>query len=240
MKDKEAISFKYHFAFDSGERLDFEIYLDPDTLDIIHDGVNPPLPAWTERSFHQCPCCTLEGPNHTHCPIAVEVVGLIKAFNGHVSHEPVQVVVEAPERTYSHRVPLQYAVSSLLGIYMTTSGCPVMEKLKPMVRFHLPFATLEETTYRHISMYLTAQFLRAQKGLPADWKMEQLLAVYEDVHTLNTYFCKRITAEATKDASLNAVVILSNFADFVPFNITDCEMGTLSTLFRPYLSPASH
>lgn len=239
MKTKQTIWFNYHFGFDSGKKLDFEIQLDPDTLDIIHEGGPSDLPEWTNRSYHQCPNCTLEGVAHTHCPIAVEIIGLVAAFKDHVSHEPVNMVVETQERTYSHRVPLQQAVSSLLGIYMTTSGCPIMEKLKPMVRFHLPFATLEETAYRHISMYLTAQFLRSQKGLPADWKLERLLSTYDEIHTLNTYFCRRITSEAAKDASLNAVVILSNFADYIPYNITDAEIGSLAALFRSYLSPVS-
>lgn len=230
------ICFKYHFSFESGEKRDFEIMLAPDTLNIIRNKEAGPLPAWVERRYHQCPHCTLKGPENTYCPIAVEVIDLIEAFKDHVSHEMVEVLVETEERHYSRRLPLQHAVSSLLGIYMTTSGCPIMEKLKPMVRFHLPFASLEETVYRHISMYLTAQFLRAQKGLPADWKLEHLLSTYEEIHQLNIAFCKRITSEVAKDASLNAVVILSNFADFVPFNISDCEIGNLATIFRSYLS----
>lgn len=236
MTAEKPIYFKYHFEFESGKKLDFEINLDPDTLTIIRTGVERNLPAWTERSYHQCPNCSLEGSEHTYCPIAVEVIDLITAFKDHVSHEKVKVAVETEQRIYSQCVPLQHAVSSLLGIYMTTSGCPVMERLKPMVRFHLPFASLEETTYRHISMYLTAQFLRAQKGLSADWKLEHLLSTYDEIHKLNTYFCKRITSEAAKDANLNAVVILNNFADYIPYNITDCEIGNLSTIFRSYLS----
>lgn len=235
MTTEKPINFKYHFEFESGKKLDFEITLDPDTLTIIHTGVERDLPDWTKRSYHQCPNCTLEGAEHTYCPIAVEVTDLITAFKDHVSHEVVNVVVESEQRSYSHRGPLQHAVSSLLGIYMTTSGCPVLEKLKPMVRFHLPFASLEETTYRHISMYLTAQFVRAQKGLSADWKLEHLLSTYDEIHKLNTYFCKRITSEAAKDANLNAVVILNNFADYIPYNITDCEIGNLTTIFRSYL-----
>jgi len=235
MTTENPIYFKYHFEFESGKKLDFEINLDPTTLNIIRKRVEN-LPAWTERSYHQCPNCTLEMTEHKYCPIAVEVMDLVTAFKDQVSYELVNVLVETERRNFSHRVPLQHAVSSLLGIYMTTSGCPIMEKLKPMVRFHLPFASLEETAYRHISMYLTAQFLRAQKGLSTDWKLEHLLSTYAEIHTLNTYFCKRITSEAAKDANLNAVVILSNFTDFIPFNISDGEIGNLATIFRSYLS----
>ena len=34
-----------------------------------------------------------------------------------------------------------------------------MESLKPMVRFHLPFATVEETVFRSVSTYLLSQYL---------------------------------------------------------------------------------
>ena len=94
MKTEPPIYFKYHFEFESGKRLDFEINLDPDTLNIIHTGVERNLPAWTERSYHQCPNCTLEGSEHTYCPVAVEVIELITAFKDHVSHEKVNVSVE--------------------------------------------------------------------------------------------------------------------------------------------------
>tara|TARA_B100000686_G_scaffold86198_1_gene93073 strand:- start:90 stop:251 length:162 start_codon:yes stop_codon:yes gene_type:complete len=46
------------------------------------------------------------------------------------------------ERCYVEHTTMTEAVSSLLGIYMVTSGCPVMDKLRPMVRFHLPLATV--------------------------------------------------------------------------------------------------
>ena len=60
---------------------------------------------------------------------------------------------------------VQMGVSSLLGVIMTTSGCPIMAQLKPMVRFHLPFASLEETIFRMVSMHLVAQYLRHQDGV---------------------------------------------------------------------------
>ena len=55
-------------------------------------------------------------------------------------------------------------VFSLIGIYMVTSGCPIMDKLRPMARFHLPFASTEETIYRAISTYLLGQYFLEQKG----------------------------------------------------------------------------
>lgn len=234
MTQAEPMYFKYHIQFESGKKLYFEIHLDPKTLNIIRKQPEN-LPAWTERSHHQCSNCTLEGDEHKYCPVAVEVVDLITAFKDHVSHEMVDVLVETENRNYSRSISLQRAASSLIGIYMTTSGCPIMDKLKPMVRFHLPFASLEETAYRHISMYLTAQFLRAQKGLPADWELDHLMSAYDEIHTLNRHFCKRILSAESQDASVNAVVILSNFTDFILYKADDQDICGLADIFQSYL-----
>jgi len=52
---------------------------------------------------------------------------------------------------------------------------PIFEKLKPMVRFHLPFASIEETKYRAISMYLLAQYFLYQQGSQPDWDLKNWL-----------------------------------------------------------------
>jgi len=66
----------------------------------------------------------------------------------------VNASVTGPNRAYMHETPLHVALSSLIGLYMATGGCPVMERLKPMARFHLPFADEEETMFRAMSAYL--------------------------------------------------------------------------------------
>jgi len=38
-----------------------------------------------------------------------------------------------------------------------------MDPLKPMVRYHLPFASLDETVYRMVSAVLVAQLIREQR-----------------------------------------------------------------------------
>ncbi len=67
-----------------------------------------------------------------------------------------------------------------MGIYMVTSGCPVMGKLKPMVKFHLPFASGEETSYRMVTMYLLAQFFKYKNGKEPDWDLKNLVKIYDN------------------------------------------------------------
>ena len=88
------------------------------------------------------------------------------------------MTVIVKERGYFKIGTLQEGLSPLLGIIMTTSGCPVMEPLKPMVRYHLPFASLEETVFRMVSMFLMAQFIRSQAGKQPEWQLDGLMKIY--------------------------------------------------------------
>ena len=227
----------YRFAFDDGSIKEFRVEIDGETLRLLSKPKAPP-PAWTRLETFACSNCPLDKTKHEHCPVAVNLVELIDFFHASISHQAATLTIETPERTFSKKTSLQSGVSSLIGIYMTTSGCPIMEKLQPMVRFHLPFATLEETKYRAISMYLTAQYLRQKAGLDADFSLAGLVKIYEAVRVVNVNFCEKLTTLKVKDASLNAISILDSFADFTTFSI-DYEMqDELVKAFHAYLEPA--
>lgn len=94
-----------------------------------------------------------------------------------------------------------------------------MEPLRPLVRFHLPFASMEETEFRIVSMYLVAQYFRAKGGKTPDWSLEGLQEIYNRVGVVNRCFAERLRSATTKDASVNAIVILDCFAKGVPFAV---------------------
>ena len=121
-----------------------------------------------------------------------------------------------------------------MGILMVSSGCPIMAKLRPMVRFHLPFSTILETTFRTTSSYLLGQFfLQKRGGKPASFTFEGLIEIYKNVNMVNRGMSKRISSMAGKDASVNALVILDIFALDIPLSIDD-QIGELEPFFRPY------
>jgi hypothetical protein len=97
-----------------------------------------------------------------------------------------------------------------------------------MVRFHLPFADLTETSYRLLAMYLIAQLYRHRRGEPADLDLLGLETIYRDVERVNEHFAKRILSAARKDANVNAMVNLDCFAKMVPFAVEELllEMET--------------
>lgn len=233
-QNEEPIFIKYRYIFDDGLAQEFSVELDPVTLELSADR-NWPRPDWARLEFCQCPNCPLNPADEPYCPVALCITDLIEFFKDSVSYHEVRVVVETPERNYSRRVSLQQGISALLGIMMVASGCPVMAKLRPMVRFHLPFATPEETTYRAASMYLVAQYLKAVKGKNPDWEMKGLVDIYDQVQQVNISFARRLQGIRIQDASLNAVVILDNFGNFIKLSI-DCEMlSEMDSYFHPLI-----
>jgi hypothetical protein len=128
---------------------------------------------------------------------------------------------------------MQKGLSSILGILMVTSGCPIMDKLRPMVRFHLPFPSVLETTFRTTSTYLLGQFFLYKRGKEADFSFDGLVEIYRNVNIVNKGMSKRIRSMAGKDASVNALIILDIFAIGIPLRIED-QVAELEPFFRPY------
>ena len=173
-------------------------------------------PEWAELEFYQCSNCPLNSTLTRHCPIAANLSGIAQQFREVAGADKALVTVKIKERSYFKSGSIQEGLSPMLGIIMATSGCPIMEPLKPMVRYHLPFASLDETVYRMISMFLVAQFLRSQAGKKPEWQLDPLSQIYGEVKKLNKDFGQRMRAAARSDANIHALVKLNVFAVMVP------------------------
>lgn len=234
--DEKIISIHYSFQFGNNRKEDFLIHLDSKTHNLIFEP-RKNYPSWVKLSCNQCPHCTLNPSITPRCPVAESLIDFVGIFRDTLSYEEVDVIIETEPRTYSKHTSIQKGLSSLLGIFMVTAGCPIMDKLRPMVRYHLPFATMEETRYRALSMYMLAQFFRMQNNEKPDWNLDGLIKIYDDIRIVNQTFCKRLSNITIEDASLNAVVILNNFADFVPFTVSKHMLEEMGGIFRSYLKP---
>lgn len=232
--EPNAVHYEYAFRLADGSQQIFDVTLDPQTM-AVAQSEREDYPPWTALRFNQCPNCPLNPDEHARCPIAVSLVDLVDFFREAPSYDEVEVQLNTEERSYSKKTTAQRAVASILGLYMTTSGCPIMDKLRPMVRFHLPFSNTAETTYRVISMYLMAQYFRNRKGLPSDWDLRGLTALYDDIHQVNLHFSKRLSQIEALDASANALTILDCFANQIQLSIDEDDLSEFEILFAPYL-----
>lgn len=230
----DCIEIEYELTLSNGERKRHVVRLDRVTMALVSDGAGP-LPEWTKLAFQQCPNCPLDPARHPRCPAAASMVAIVESFKNSISYEKADVVVRTPYRTYQKRASLQEVATSLMGLHMVSSGCPILGKLRPLVFTHLPFATADETFFRVVSMYLLAQFFRWKHGQTPDWELENLLATCKDLNVVNVAFGKRIVGINTADASLNALVSLDCFAGLTGMSISNDLFDDIESFFAGYL-----
>lgn len=246
---------RYTFALADGTERRFEVTLDPRTLELRaaragDEAPRPPEtvdaareasvapdapPAWAALENEQCPNCPLRREDSPQCPVALAVDPVIVAFHDSISHHQALVTIETPARTYQKQATLQAGISGVVGLLMSTAGCPILDKLRPMVRTHLPFATLPETMYRAIGMYLLAQYLIAERGGRPNWDLKGLSEVYAEVRKVNKAFLRRLRTLQIEDASLNAIVNLDVFATFTTMTLDAAKLEEVEDLFGAYL-----
>lgn len=241
-ESKETTNFRidYTFRWHDGSQSRIEIALDPITLRFLA----PPKTrgsAWTRLKSNQCAHCPLREIDHPLCPVAWRIEEVLPLFTQRFSYEPVEVLVETAARTYSKKTTVEVGFSSLLGIVMASSGCPTMARLRPLVRYHLPFATADESIYRVIAWYLMEQYLKtrqlgkndasdgsqakrpskaaASETAPVDWSLKRLVEDYADIREVNQKMATRLQTSEQKDAGKNAVVRLDNFAHLLTFSV---------------------
>ncbi|WP_137940085.1 hypothetical protein [Chitinivorax sp. B] len=196
----------------------------------VSEDMTPPstaeLPDWTRLGFHQCRNCPLQADSTPHCPVAVKLMLVTDTATRIVSYDEAEVTVTTPQRVYRKHTTAQHAMGSLMGLLMATSDCPHTRFLAPMARFHLPFASKDETVYRSASTYLLAQYFRQQKGETPDWALTGLKAHYHELQTVNAGIAARLREVSQLDAAMNALVILDILAKLMPYSIEDALVDT--------------
>jgi len=218
---------EYLFTMDDGQEHKFEV--DPHRS--IDDQDNHHKHAkWTGLGFHQCKNCTLDANKHPRCPTAIDIEGIATKFTAILSYEESNVCVKTPQRNYSRRCDVQSGLSSLFGLVMATSGCPILSQLRCLAHYHLPFATQEETIFRTVGAYLLKQYFVVKKGGIPDLELFELSNFYEQLKTLNASFTERVRAASKLDANINAILHLFYLSELVSISLED-NLKNLSPLF---------
>jgi len=226
------LNISYRFWFENGKEILFEIDINPETLLIKNENFTKD--DWAKLESFKCPNCPLNEEENEYCPLALSLREILLKFSDVQSTEIADIFVKTEERTYHQKAAVQSGLSSLLGVMMPTSGCPVIGKLKPMVKFHLPFATSDETEFRVFSTYLFAQYLKQKKGEIPDWEMNNLQKIYDEISKVNHHIVTKIRELSSKDANLNAVVILETFSGFVSMSLSDRDFSHLENYFKGF------
>lgn len=223
----------YRFAMDDGTTETVALTMRHGDF-VIEPPAEAPLP-WAALSFHPCQDCPLPPQDGAVCPFAQVLSGFIGRFDRYDSFQMADVEVVTPQRTISSRRPLQQGMASLVGLAGAASGCPRLAFFRPMARFHLPFATEEETLFRTFSSFLLGRYLQEGGNGLVGLDVEGLRGHCAATEKVNRGMAERIRAAFSKDAVVNAIVILDVFAQAVPYVVKDAlaELRYLYGLDRP-------
>ena len=228
------IVIEYCFRLPDNSSQDFKLELNPLNLELT-GNIPQSLPEWTKLDFHQCPHCPLDVGTDPYCPLAANIVNIVLRFNGLISYDKIWVDVITQERRITQYTTAQKAISSMMGFVIATCGCPHTASFKAMGRFHLPLASNEETLFRATSMYLLAQYFLKMEGRPAKLELEGLTKIYRNMQIINVAIANRLRSTSISDSSINAIVILDNFAKSLPHAI-EKSLKDLRHLFLPFFS----
>lgn len=200
------LQIEYRFEFEDRRCEEYTVELDSETIQIVSPPVQENLPEWTKLECEKCECCPLKSDTNRHCPMAVHISGLVDRFKDESSHSKVKVLVKTSEREIFKETSMQVGLFSLFGLIMATSGCPVTDFLRPMARFHLPFANMEESIIRSVSLYLLRQYFKARSGGQPDYELKGLDEHYEKLQKVNLGMSKRLQKiPKSADATQNTV-----------------------------------
>jgi hypothetical protein len=222
--------FNYRIRLEDGRSTRFRIALDPTTLTML-PASPAPYPPWTRLAYHQCSGCILSPARTRYCPIAVNIADLVEWFKDILSHKNCLVSCETVDRTYSKKTSAMEGLTSVFGIIMATSNCPVMNFLKPMARFHLPFSSVEETTVRSTSLFLLGQYFEYKNGRVSRFDFDRLEKRYNRVRLVNEGVLARIRSLGSQDADKNAIIALHSLSQFLSLEM-DFSLNSIAHLFE--------
>jgi len=230
----DIINIQYIFKFDDHRSEIIDLQLDPKTLELVKRSEGE-LPFWTVLDFNQCPHCQVDPEKFPHCPVAAALVDVVRRFEHVFSYDEVDLEVTLSSRHVIQRTTAQRGISSLLGVLFPASGCPHTAFFKPMLRFHLPLATEEDTVFRAGGMFLMAQYFLKRNGLGGELNFSGLSHIYENMNLLNMNIAERVRNATLSDSSVNAITLLDVFTHTLPLAVED-QLEEMRYLFAPYLS----
>ena len=223
---KDTLRIRYGFDLPDGSKKRVDLHFDPKNFRLINEVPAEP-PFWTELKFSQCANCPLSADEHRHCPSALHMAPAVESLKELVSFDTVGVTVTQAERTVHAETSAQQALSSVLGLIMATSGSPWTDRLRPMARFHLPFASEAETVYRSVCMFLLAHEL---VGTGEFSGFAQLKDLYENLHVVNRDMSRRLGAATKTDPARNAMALLDSYTTLLPAAL-ESSLQELKPLF---------
>ncbi|MDK9707819.1 MAG: hypothetical protein OEL83_12290 [Desulforhopalus sp.] len=230
MTPTDRTAYEYSFLLPDLRCITFSVIIDP----LSHEIATCPIiaPAWARLEFHQCAPCTLKVEEHPYCPVALSISDLVTTFKATPSHVECTVSCRSPDRTVMKETKIQEGLTSILGLLIAISGCPIMEFFKPLARFHLPFATVDESIFRIVAMYMLRKYYQNEGMVRDHFSLGDIKDHYALVRLVNKGIFDRVHSVTQFDADKNAIITLNSLGQILEMEI-DSNLESLAHLFKP-------
>ncbi len=230
----QLFQIEYNFSWEGNGKANFRYDLSEDSIAVVND---PPenLPEWTELDHFKCMNCPLDSEKISHCPAASFFVPVVEKFRSVDPGVLMEVETLVAGRRIIQSAEAQRAIGSIIGLLFACSGCPHTIYFRPMVKYHVPLSTGNETMMRVASMFTLAQYFNHMDGGEPDMDLNGLRGIYEELQIVNTTMAERLHSADGKDTSVNAMILLDMYSKTMPCQIDD-SLQELRYLFRSFHS----
>jgi hypothetical protein len=220
------MAVEYRITLDDEHAFNYKVQIERDVLVTDRGGM---AADWVRLEYHKCTNCPLNSSEHATCPAAVDLKTVVEDFKGLPAFRKAWCHVRTEEREYSKLVNLEVALRSLLGVIMATSGCPVLNRLKPMARSHLPFASDSEFVLRTVSMYVLRELFKHREGRAADWDLTALTQDFSQLQLVNQALWHRIHDVCAGDTNLKAFLSFFSMSSSMTYSL-DAQLEKVRSL----------
>ena len=224
----------YRFDLADGSHEVFDLKIGKADMHIIREK-NWQFPSWTDLEFHRCPNCPVDDERFSFCPVAANLVPIVERLDRLLSYDDIGLCVETEERQIIKKTSAQRGISSLMGLLIAVSECPLTDFFKPMAHFHLPVANREETIWRAASMYYLAQYFLYTKGYDMDLSLKGLSHLYDRIEQLNMAMLQRLRSVSKRDSAINALIHLDVFAKYLAPSVEE-SLKKVEHILTPLIS----
>lgn len=230
------MNISYTFIFNNGQSKHFDLQFDSTSFLLASEAIQPRLHPWMDLQYHQCPDCTLSAEQYAQCPIAVNLGGIVEPFENQLAIASVTTEVSIRDRKVTKECDLQEGLSSLMGLVMATSGCPILDNLRPMAYMHQPFSGSDETLFRAATVFLMAQYIKQKNGQKPTYDLKELTLLFNKINNLNEAFSARLDDHFQHDnINSNALTLLGMFTVSEPFDLEFVWEKQVTPLFSAFL-----
>jgi hypothetical protein len=221
-------SIKYEFHLEDGSNWEYTLRFDSKQRFLPEKESSGK--EWTKLGFKQCPHCPLD--KSTDCPVARNLDQIVEDSQKTISVKRTLVIVTTPERTFSKKCSTSEGLLALFGLVMASSGCPHLDWLRPMARFHLPFSDIDETMSRILGNELLRQYF-SDRTQTLENAADNIQQRYSNVEKVNHAFIERIRAYCDGDADKNAIASLDVFTQIFRYQ-QESDFSSLKILYEDY------